>query len=311
VHDAPVNGGGRAKVIAAYLAIYIIWGSTYLAISISIETLPMFFASAARFFTAGLALVIYSSCGGASRPTRANIAIAAKSGFLSFFVSFALLAWAERILPSSVAALIVSIEPACFVIFDWIFFHGPRPSGRIAAAQAIGFIGCAVLILAGGTDESLAGVSRARYTVSAAAVIVCGFAWVYGSLLSSKSRDSHGDSAMASGLQMLLGGTFFIIASVIRWEIPNIANGSAESWAATAYLITFGSILAYSSYIYLLRREPSSRVATHTFVNPIVAVALGWAVAGERVTRHTALSAALIVISVVLTVYSTPPDPRN
>jgi drug/metabolite transporter (DMT)-like permease len=308
------GAGDRVKIIASYLAIYIIWGSTYLAISISIKTLPIFFASAARFLTAGLALMVYSFCKGAGRPTWKNISIAVKSGFMAFFISYGLLAWAEQILPSSVAALIVSIEPSWFVLFDWIFFSGPRPNARVAAAQVIGFMGCAILIFGGGIPEYLSGapgMSATRYVASAAAVIVSGFTWVYGVLMSSKSRDSHSDSAMASGLQMLFGGIFFIMASAARAEFPHIAEGSAESWIATVYLIVFGSILAYSGYVYLLRREPSARVTTHTFVNPVVAVVLGWAVAGEEITRYTVLSATLVVVSVILTIYSSGSAPKH
>jgi drug/metabolite transporter (DMT)-like permease len=306
--------GDRVKIIASYFAIYIIWGSTYLAIRISIKTLPLFFANAARFLIAGAALILYSLCRGAVRPTGKNLSIAAKGGFMAFFISYGLLTWAEQILPSSVAALLVSIEPSWFVLFDWFFFRGPRPNARIAAAQVIGFMGCAILIFGGGIPESLSGapgISAAKYVASAAAVIVGGFAWVYGVLMSSKSSDSHSDSSMASGLQMLFGGIFFVVASAASAEFPHIAEGSAESWLATAYLIVFGSILAYSCYVYLFRREPSARVTTHTFVNPVVAVVLGWAVAGEEITRYTVLSAALVVVSVILTIYSSDDAPKH
>jgi drug/metabolite transporter (DMT)-like permease len=296
--------GERIKTIASYLGIYVIWGSTYLAISISIRTLPIFFSSAVRFLTAGSILIIYSLARKVDRPSKANLIIAVKSGFISFFISYGLLMWAEQILPSSVAALIVSIEPAWFVLFDWIFFRGPRPNLKIAAGQVIGFAGCAVLMFGGGIPDSLREVSEGRYVVSAIAVILSGFAWVYGVLLSSKSGDSHKDSAMASGLQMFFGGIFFILASAARWEFADVGGGTAESWIATLYLIIFGSIVAYSGYVYLLRREPASRVTTHTFVNPVVAVALGWAIAGEEITGYTLLSAALVVVSVIIIIYS-------
>jgi drug/metabolite transporter (DMT)-like permease len=136
-----------------------------------------------------------------------------------------------------------------------------------------------------------------EYTLALAAVFLSGFSWVYGALLASKSGDSHPDTAMASGLQMFCGGIFFAVAAVFTGGFSHVGEISRESWLAVLYLITFGSIMAYSSYMFLLRTQPASKVSTHSFVNPIVAVVLGWAVADEPVTIFTAVSAALIVLS--------------
>jgi drug/metabolite transporter (DMT)-like permease len=225
--------------------------------------------------------------------------VAIKSGALAFFVSFGVLSWAEKILPSSTAALIISLEPAWFALFDWLFFSGPKPGKKILLAQAAGITGCAVLVL-GEASLRGGGGSMARYAFAAAAVTLSGFAWVYGALLSSKSPDSARDSAMASGLQMACGGIIFVLVSACIGDFSRLGEISAESWLAILYLIVFGSIVAYSAYVVLLRSQPTSKVSTHSFVNPIVAVVLGWALANEAVTVYTAIASLLIIVSVAV-----------
>ena len=291
------------KLILSYLAVYIVWGSTYLAISISLETLPMFFLSATRFVSAGLILVLYAVFTGCGRPSRANWSVAVKSGLLAFFCSFGLLTWAQKTLPSSVAALIVSLEPAWFVLFSWLFFGGAKPTKRVVAALFVGFAGCALLVFGEPAAELAAGVTQTRYALSALAVVGCGIAWVYGALLSSKSPDSHSNAAMASGLQMLAGGLAFILASALSGDYVSLGGASLRSCLALGYLIVFGSVLSYSAYIFLLRTQPAAKVAAHTFVNPVVAVLLGWAVAGEPVTAVTLTATLLVVVSVILINY--------
>ena len=301
-HGGTAAGGpghpSKLIVAACYFAIYFIWGSTYLAISVSIKTAPILMASGIRFLCAGIILVTASAFMGVEKPSRENVVIAAKSGALAFFASFGFLSWAETILPSSTAALIISLEPAWFVLFDWLFFRGPKPGRRIIVSQAVGILGCAVLVLGGGSSAS-EGISVTRYLTAAGAVAVSGFSWVYGALLASKSRKSHPSSAMASGLQMTCGGVILLAVSACVGDFARVGGISAESWLAILYLTVFGSIVAYSAYMALLRSQPSSRVSTHAFVNPIVAVALGATLAGESITAYTAVAAFLIVISVV------------
>ncbi|MDR1580290.1 MAG: EamA family transporter [Synergistaceae bacterium] len=289
----------RPKLILTalcFLAVYFIWGSTYLGISISIKTAPIFVASGVRFLCAGALLMVCALLTGVSPPTRPNISVAVKSGLLAFFVSYGLISWAEKILPSSTTALLVSLEPAMLVAFDWLFFNGPKPGRRIVSYQLLGVVGVAVLIVGERTSPAN-GVRLTEYALALAAVIFSGFSWIYGALLASKSGDSHSNTAMASGLQMFCGGIFFAVAAVFTGGFGHMGEISRESWLAILYLITFGSIIAYSSYMLLLRTQPASKVSTHAFVNPIVAVALGWAIADETVTVFTAVSTALIVLS--------------
>ena len=284
------------KTALCFFAVYFIWGSTYLGISISIKTAPIFVASGIRFLCAGALLVAYALLTGVSPPTRQNISVAVKSGGLAFFISYGLISWAERILPSSTAALLVSLEPAMLVAFDRIFFNGPKPGRAVVLYQLLGVAGVAVLV-AGERTSPVNGAQMTEYVLALAAVILSGFSWIYGALLASKSGDSHPDTVMASGLQMFCGGIFFAAAAVFTGGFGHMREISRESWLAILYLITFGSIMAYSSYMFLLRTQPASKVSTHSFVNPIVAVALGWAIADEPVTIFTAVSAALIVLS--------------
>jgi drug/metabolite transporter (DMT)-like permease len=284
---------------ACYCAIYLIWGSTYLAISVSIRTIPIFLSNTIRFLIAGTVLLLIARLRHAEKPSRANIMIALKSGVLAFFAAFALLSWAEKILPSSTAALVISIEPAWFVLFDWLFFRGPKPRRSIFFSQAAGILGCAILVLGEGSAAADGG-SAAMYAIAAVAVTLSGFSWVYGSLLSSKSPDSHPDPAMAAGLQMTCGGLIFAVLSLCMGDLSQLPQVSTGSWLATLYLAIFGSVVAYSAYIALLRTQPASKVSTHSFINPIVAVLMGWALAGEAVTIYTAISSALIVVSVIV-----------
>lgn len=297
----------RIRVILSYFAIYVVWGSTYYAISVSLETLPVFFISSTRFLAAGTILIAWSLRKGAHAPTLANWVVAAKSGFLSFFCAFGLLTWAQQILPSSFAALIISLEPAWFVLLDWMCFGGAKPGRRVVLAQIVGFAGCAMLIFSEPTTPAAQAAPKMHYALSAMAVVVCSFVWVYGSLL-SRSPDAHKDSTMASGIQMFSGGVALLAGTLLNGDYLALGGASLHSVLALLYLIFFGSVFAYSAFVFLLRTQPSAKVAAHTFVNPIVAVAIGWSLAGEAVTPNVLVAACLVVVSVILTIYAKPPE---
>lgn len=292
----------KLKLLVSYFAIYVIWGSTYIGVAIALETIPVCFIGGFRFTFAGLVLMGYALRRGCGKPTAANWKVATKSGVLSFFIAFGMMTWAQKSVPSSVTALFFSMEPAIFVVMSWLFFGGPRPTKRIVLAQVIGFAGCALLIL-NGADAAIAGkeVSRSMYTVSALSLIVCSLSWVYGSLLST-TGDSHADSSMASGMQMLAGGVVLLSVSAASGEFFLLSRVSLRSVAALVYLTLLGSLYTYSSFVFLLRSQPAAKVASHTFVNPVVAVILGWAFAGESLTLPILVAAILVVVSVLLVV---------
>jgi drug/metabolite transporter (DMT)-like permease len=173
--EATRNISSKFTLVVCYLAIYFIWGSTYLAISVSIRTAPIFLASGIRFACAGGALILIAGFRGARKPTAGNAAIAIQSGALAFFVSYGILSWAQKTLPSSTAALIISLEPAWFVLFDWLFFSGPKPGKRIISAQAAGIAGVVFLVLGEGSSAGELGRSVAEYSLAAIAVSLSGF----------------------------------------------------------------------------------------------------------------------------------------
>lgn len=289
----------KIKTAWSYFAIYIIWGSSYLGLRFVLETMPPFFVTGVRFTLAGIILVAYALFKGSSKPTKSNWMHAAKVGVMAFSLSFGLMACAQTVVPSSITALIVAIEPAWFVIFDWLFFHGPRPSVRVAIAQLIGFSGCAVLILAE-PDPDIA--MKGSYIFWLGAILLGNLCWTYGALY-SRGQGAHKNPTLASGMQMFCGGAAMFLVAVLSGDLGRLGGVSLKSILALCYLIFFGSLLAYSSYVYLLRTQPLDKVAAHAFVNPIVAVIAGWALAGERITTGVLIAAALIIVSVLLTIY--------
>ena len=289
----------KLKTAWSYFAIYIIWGSSYLGIRFTLETLPPFFVTGFRFTTAGIALIAYALFKGCSMPTKGNWTHAAKVGVLAFSLSFGMTACAQTVVPSSIAALIVALEPAWFVIFDWLFFHGPRPSARVAVAQLIGFSGCAVLVLAE-PDPNIA--IKSSYIFWVGVILLGNLCWTYGALY-SRGPGAHKDPTLASGMQMFCGGVAMFLVAILSGDLGRLGDASSKSIVALCYLIFFGSLLAYSSYVYLLRTQPLDKVAAHAFVNPIVAVFAGWAFADERVTTNVLIAAALIIVSVLVTIY--------
>lgn len=291
----------RLKTAWCYFAIYIIWGSAYLGVRFVLETLSPFFATGFRFTAAGLVLIVYSFLRGTTLPTCENWVHAAKVGVMAFSLAFGLTAWAQVVVPSSVAALIVALEPAWFVIFDWLFFKGPRPSARVAVAQAIGFAGCAVLVLAD-PDPAQTLSMRGAYIFWVGVILVGNLCWTYGALY-SRSEKAHRDPTLTSGMQMFCGGLALLAASVAVEGGGGFAGISAKSLLSLCYVIVFGSLVGYSSYVFLLRTQPLDKVAAHAFVNPIVAVIVGWALAGERITAGVLIAAAMIIVSVIMTVY--------
>ena len=298
--EAKAQNRHKLTLIAAYFAVYFIWGSTYLAIRFSVETLPPFLTGALRFLLAGILLYGIASLRSPARPMWKGWKLALQSGFFSFFICFGGLTYAQRVVPSAVASLLIALEAVWFTLFDWLFFKGRRPSRLELVAIFVGFLGCVVLI---------AGDPNARWDVNpgyffwSMIIILLGFSWVFGALLARK-EGIHENVFMASAMQMLCGGVMLTGASLFMGDWQHVGTVSAKSIAAVAYLVIFGSLIAYSAYLWLLRNEPASRVATHVFVNPMIAVFLGWFFAGEKLSFNMAIAAALIILSVVMTIYA-------
>jgi drug/metabolite transporter (DMT)-like permease len=303
-HSAPASAPvavsrpepGRLGLLAAFAAIYLIWGSTYLAIRFAIETLPPFLMSAVRFLVAGAAMYLWARMRGVKRPTRSQWLAATLVGVLMLTIGVGGVSWAELRVPSGAAALIVTVGPLWMVLVDWLFFGGERPGSRVVLGILLGFSGVALLI----GPEQFAGAGRIDL-LGAGAILLGTVTWSFGSLY---SRGSHlpASPILAIGMEMLAGGAVLFLVALafgefVRFEIAQI---SARSLLATAYLAVFGSIVALSAYLWLLKVDSPARVITHAYVNPVVAVFLGWALADELLNARTLLATAVIIAGVLV-----------
>jgi drug/metabolite transporter (DMT)-like permease len=283
-------------VTIALATVYVIWGSTYLAIRFAVESMPPFLMASARFLAPGIALCAWSLSRGARAPSAAQWRSAAIVGALLLAGGNGLVSWAEQWVPSALAALLVASIPLWMGVMQWMVERSARPGPRGVAGLALGFCGVAILV----SPES--GLGRdSRLLAGAAAVLLASALWAAGSLYSRRA-DLPESPVLAAGMQMLAGSACLAVVGTISGEWSRVDPGaiSPRSGLALAYLSVFGSIVAYSAYIWLLRAASPAKVATYAYVNPLVAVVLGWALGGERLTSPTLAAAGIIVFSVVL-----------
>ena len=283
------------KVLAAFAAVYVLWGSTYLGIRFSIETLPPFLTQGVRFALAGVVMYVWARWRGAPRPTRREWGGSAITGGLLFLGGTGAVVWAEGFIPSGVAALVVATEPMSFVLME-AMRRRRMPRGLVFAGLALGLAGLAILVGPGSI------LGSERFHLGASAVLVVGtFAWAGGSLFSRGSR-LPASPVMATASTLLCGGAMLGALGLAAGELSRFdpAAVSTRSILATVYLFIFGSIIGFSAYLWLLRVTSASRVSTYAYVNPIVAVFLGWLLANEPLTPRVALAATVIVGAVAL-----------
>ncbi len=290
----------RWRVAAALGTVYLIWGSTYLAIRFAIETMPPFLMAGVRFLMAGVALYIWMRWRGAPRPTLAQWGSAAIVGALLLAFGNGGVVWAEQLVPSGIVALLVGTVPLWMAVLDWLRPGGIRPTPAVVIGLVFGFAGVTLLI---GPAE-LAGAGRVNL-LGTAVVLVAAMAWASGSLYSRTGR-LPASPLMGTAMEMLAGGVMLLAAGALAGELPRVhlAEISLRSALGLGFLIVFGSLVAFSAYIWLLRTTSAALVSTYAYVNPVVAVLLGWALAGEALTLRTVAAAAVIVAGVVvLTTY--------
>jgi drug/metabolite transporter (DMT)-like permease len=292
------SGGhpARLPVLLAFAAIYVIWGATYLAIRFAIETVPPLLMAAVRFLIAGGALYAWLRWRGAARPAATHWRAAAMVGAFMLLGGNGAVVWAEQRVPSGVTALLVAMVPLWMVLIDWARPGGVRPTLLVAAGLALGLAGLALLI---GPEQLLGG---ARTDHAGALVLALGcLSWSLGSVY-SRHAPLPSSPQLATAMEMLAGGALLLVASLARGEWPLLDPHavSLRSLAALGFLVVFGSLVAFSAYIWLLRQTTPARVSTYAYVNPVVAMLLGWAFAGEPLSARTLLAAAVIVAGVVL-----------
>lgn len=287
-------------LIAAFAAVYIFWGSTYLAIKYAIETMPPFIMAGSRFLIAGGLLFVVSLFSKdfewpSWRHWRTSLII----GTLLLLGGNGGVVFAEKYLSSSLAALLVATEPFWIVILSWLWLGNGRPSRRVVLGLALGFIGVALLVVGQGTGS--ADSSTYYQILATAAVIAATICWATGSIYGLRAPVPR-SAVLTAGMQMLSGGTVLMAASVPKgeWSGFSISQISAASWLGLGYLIVLGSLVGYTAYSWLLKNAQPSMVATYAYVNPVIAVFLGWGIAGESITGPILIGAAFVVVSVIL-----------
>jgi drug/metabolite transporter (DMT)-like permease len=293
LNDAPARS---SRVWLALLVVYVVWGSTYLAIRWGLETIPPFTMASARYLVAGSLLLAWVKFRGAPRVSPRDLGPAFLTGGLMLLCGNGGVVWAEQRLTSGLAALLVAVEPLFIVLLQATLPQEQRrPSGRALVGVGLGVAG--VVLLVGPADL---GGERADLG-GAAAVLFAAFAWALGSLL-SRHFAPPSSPLQATALQMLAGGVLLggFSGAVGEWAVFSPALVSAKSAAAVSYLVVFGSLVAFTAYIWLLRAASPALVSTYAFVNPVVAVFLGWLLASEPVSARTLVAAAVIVGAVVL-----------
>jgi drug/metabolite transporter (DMT)-like permease len=285
------------RLAAAFFAIYVIWGSTYLAIRIGIETLPPILMAGIRHLLAGVVLYVWARTRlRAASPTGGEWRRAAVLGSLMLVLANGTTTWAEQFVPSGLTALIVCTSALWLVLLNWLWLGGDRPSGRVVTGLLAGFLGVAILVVPG----RLAGGERVNL-VGAAALTMSALSWAVGSLHAIRLPRPR-IPALALGMQMLAAGAVLVTIALATGDGGRLFAGqvSARSIAALLYLTVFGSLVAYSAYFWLLRATTPARISTISYVNPLVAVMLGWASGDDPATARTAAAAAVILLSVVL-----------
>jgi drug/metabolite transporter (DMT)-like permease len=287
----------RVAAMSAFAILYVVWGSTYLAILFAIETLPPFLMASLRFFIAGSLLYAWSrSVSGAAAPSLAQWRAAAIVGVLLLVGGNGLVVWSEQRIASGVAALLVGTVPCFMVLLDWLRPGGVRPSGRVVAGLVLGLLG--LLWLVG--PDSVMGGGRADL-VGAGALVLASFSWAYGSIY-SRQASLPSSPFLTTAMQMLAASAGLLVVAIAfgePWQF-SVAAVSLRSILSLAYLVVFGSIMAFSAYVWLLRVSTPARVSTYAYVNPVVAVLLGAAFAGEALTVRMLVAAAVIVSGVAL-----------
>jgi drug/metabolite transporter (DMT)-like permease len=295
------NQPSRWLLVAAFAAIYTIWGSSYIAIHFAIQTIPPFLMTGFRFASAGALLIVWARLRGTPLPTRANWRAAAIVGGIMFLINNSAIVWAEgHGIPSGIVAVVVATVPMWIVVLTWLKPGGAFPGSIVLAGLALGFVGI-ILLMPIARGEAIGASNTAVSPFGVVIVLIGAFAWAYGSLY-TKTAALPKSSILSIGMQLFCGGAMQLIISLLIGEMGQFdaAKVSMTSIVATVYLSIVSSIIAYSAFVWLMRVAAPTRVATYAYVNPVVAVFLGWLLASEPVTPRTLAAAAIIILAVVM-----------
>lgn len=308
VPDPSSDRGRRIRVAVALGGLYFIWGSTYLAIRIAIETLPPFLMAGVRFLFAGGILYGWARARGATRPSGGFWRTAAISGGLMLACGNGAVVWAEQFVPSGMVSLLVATVPLWIVLQDWGWGRGGAPAEGVFFGIVWGFVG--VIILVTGSEI---GQATVQHLLGGLLVLGGAGAWAAGSLVSRYGARPK-SAALGNGMQMLVGGGVLLLSGLLMGEghalDPGVVSGS--SLLAVLYLVVFGSLVGFSSYTWLLKNTTPAVASTYAYANPVVALILGWALAQEPLSARTLL-AAFVILSAVMVITTRrskggPPD---
>lgn len=286
-----------ARVILAFAAIYVFWGGTFLAIRVAVLELPPLFAGGARFLIAGATLYVFMRARGHASPTPREWRSIALTSLCLFVVTYAALFWAEQFVPSGIASVIEATLPITAMMFEVFVFRQQRFRLRTGAAILLGFFSVAWLLIRN---------QHAFPIFPCLVILASGTAWSLGGVL-TRSMIRPRSLPLTAGAQMMLGGMVLLALSEATGELHTLPRITPQAAAALLYLIVAGSLLGYTAYVWLVARLPVTQVASHAYVNPLIALGLGYFVARETLTPAMLLASALVIASVIL-ILTTPKD---
>lgn len=283
---------------AALIAVYLVWGSTYLAIRFAVATIPPFMMASARFLSAGVILYIWRRAAGDPAPSKVAWRSAAIVGIFLLLGGNGGVVWTEKRVVSSVAALMVASTPLWMVLIDALRPGGKHPGASAILGIVIGFFGIGLFI----GPEQLRGGEGSVDLPGALVLLLAAFLWSVGSLY-SRTATLPDSPLLGTSMEMLVGGACLLLLSLFtgEWRSLDVGAITMTSWLSLGYLIAFGALVGYTSYTWLLRVAPTPLVSTYAYVNPVVAVVLGYFLAGEPLTLRSLLATVIIVSAVVLT----------
>jgi len=284
------------KVLLAFAIIYFVWGSTFLAIRVGVREVPPFLLAGMRFLVAGIVLYVWMRARGTPSPSAREWGAASFLALLIFVFDYGLLFWAERRVPSGVAAIMMATIPMFMALAEIVVLRTQRLTPRLGLALLVGMAGVAVLV---GHTMSLG--EAPVDTRGACALIFAAISWSVAASLSRK-MPLPAAKAMSSGVQMLAGGVLLTLTAALLGEFRgfHVHQVSRGAWLALAYLIVAGSIVGFTAYVWLLHHESPTKVATYAYVNPVVAVVVGYFLGGEAMGRRTIAGTLLVLVSVVV-----------
>jgi drug/metabolite transporter (DMT)-like permease len=284
------------KILLAFAIIYFVWGSTFLAIRVGVREVPPFLLAGLRFLIAGLILYVWMRLRGTPSPKAREWGAASFLALLIFVFDYGLLFWAEKRVPSGIAAVMMAMIPVFMALGEIFFLHTQRMTVRLGFALLVGIAGVAVLV-----GHSMHLGEAPVDTRGACALIVASVSWSVASSLTRKLPLPEA-KAMSSGAQMLAGGVLLMIAATVLGEFHGfrVQDVSREAWLALAYLMVAGSIAGFTAYVWLLHHESPTKVGTYAYVNPVVAVLVGYFLGGEAIGPRTIAGTALVLVSVVV-----------